>query len=142
VSEQLQLRRGTANQVAGFTGAQGEVVVDTTNNRAVVQDGATAGGFAAAKLSEVLTNMRRVVADAATTIAAGDRMIAYASLTSPRVVTLCAASAFPSGATLTLIDESGSCSVANTLTLQAIGSDTINGAPLSSPRQRPCLYRA
>jgi major tropism determinant Mtd-like protein len=52
LSEQLQLRRGSASQVAAFTGAQGEVVVDTTNNRLVVQDGATAGGFAAAKLSE------------------------------------------------------------------------------------------
>ena len=39
MSEQLQLRRGTATQVAAFTGAQGEVVVDTTNNRLVVNDG-------------------------------------------------------------------------------------------------------
>ena len=54
MSEQLQLRRGTASQVAAFTGAQGEVVVDSTNNRLVVQDGATAGGFAAARLNELL----------------------------------------------------------------------------------------
>ena len=40
---QVQLRRGTSAQIATFTGAQGEVVVDTTNNRAVVHDGATAG---------------------------------------------------------------------------------------------------
>ena len=52
MTEQLQLRRGVAAQVAAFTGAAGEVVVDTTNNRLVVQDGATAGGFAAAKLVE------------------------------------------------------------------------------------------
>jgi hypothetical protein len=49
---QVQYRRGTASQVASFTGAQGELVVDTTNNRVVVQDGATAGGFPAAKLSD------------------------------------------------------------------------------------------
>ena len=49
---QVQYRRGTAAQVAAFTGAAGEMVVDTTNNRVVVQDGATAGGFPAAKLSE------------------------------------------------------------------------------------------
>jgi Major tropism determinant N-terminal domain len=54
LSEQLQLRRGSATNVAGFTGAQGEIAVDTTNNRIVVQDGATAGGWAAAKLSEVV----------------------------------------------------------------------------------------
>lgn len=55
MSEQLQLRRGTATNIVSFTGAQGEVVVDTTNNRVVVQDGSTAGGWAAAKLSEVVT---------------------------------------------------------------------------------------
>jgi Major tropism determinant N-terminal domain len=55
MSEQLQLRRGAAAQVAAFTGAQGEVVVDTTNHRLVLQDGATIGGFAAAKLSEIPT---------------------------------------------------------------------------------------
>lgn len=49
---QVQFRRGTASQVASFTGAAGEVVVDTTNNRVVVQDGSTAGGWPAAKLSE------------------------------------------------------------------------------------------
>src|ERR1700757_5034591 len=52
---QVQYRRGTASQVAAFTGAQGELVVDTTNNRVVVQDGATAGGFPAAKLIDVAT---------------------------------------------------------------------------------------
>ena len=52
---QVQYRRGTASQVAAFTGAQGELVVDTTNNRVVVQDGATAGGFAAAKLTDIGT---------------------------------------------------------------------------------------
>ena len=46
---QVQLRRGTSAQVVAFTGAQGEVVVDTTNNRAVVHDGSTAGGFALAR---------------------------------------------------------------------------------------------
>jgi Major tropism determinant N-terminal domain len=50
---QVQYRRGTASQVAAFSGAQGEMVVDTTNNRVVVQDGATAGGWPAAKLTEI-----------------------------------------------------------------------------------------
>ena len=53
MSEQLQLRRGTATNIASFTGAQGECVVDTTNNRIAVHDGATLGGWSAAKLSEV-----------------------------------------------------------------------------------------
>ncbi len=55
MSEQLQLRRGTATQVAAFTGAIGEVVVDTTNGRLVLQDGTTPGGIPAAKKSEIAT---------------------------------------------------------------------------------------
>lgn len=50
---QLQHRRGSAAQVATFTGAQGEIVFDTTNNRLVAQDGATQGGFPAAKVTEI-----------------------------------------------------------------------------------------
>jgi Major tropism determinant N-terminal domain len=55
MSVQVKRRRDTAANIAGFTPAQGEIIVDTTNNRMIVGDGATAGGFAAAKLSEVLT---------------------------------------------------------------------------------------
>lgn len=47
MSTQVQWRRGTASQVAGFTGVTGEIVVDTTNRRLVVQDGVTAGGVPA-----------------------------------------------------------------------------------------------
>jgi hypothetical protein len=128
MTEQLQLRRGTASQVVAFTGAQGELVVDTTNNRAVVNDGATAGGWPAAKLAEVITNSRTAVADAAYTAQAADRLVAYASLSAARVVTLCAAAAYPTGTRLTIVDESGACSAANTITVQRAGSDTIGGA--------------
>lgn len=41
----LKLRRGTTAQHASFTGAAGEVTVDTTKKTAVVHDGTTAGGF-------------------------------------------------------------------------------------------------
>jgi len=92
MTEQLQLRRGTASQVAAFTGAQGELVVDTTNNRAVVNDGATAGGWPAAKLVEVVTNTRVAVSDAAYVALSTDRLIAFTALTAARAVTLCAAS--------------------------------------------------
>ncbi len=56
MSVQVKRRRDTAANVAGYTGAQGELIVDTTNNRVTVHDGLTAGGWAAAKLSEVLLN--------------------------------------------------------------------------------------
>lgn len=48
---QIQFRRGSAAQMATFTGAQGEVVVDTTNKRVVVHDGVTAGGWPMAGLN-------------------------------------------------------------------------------------------
>jgi hypothetical protein len=50
---QVQYRRGTAAQVAAFAGAQGELIVDTTNNRVVVQDGSSAGGWPAARLVDI-----------------------------------------------------------------------------------------
>ena len=49
MSKQVKLRRGTTSEHATFTGALGEVTVDTTKDVAVVHDGATAGGFAMAR---------------------------------------------------------------------------------------------
>ena len=40
----LKLRRGSTTQHASFTGAEGEVTIDTTKDTAVVHDGAQAGG--------------------------------------------------------------------------------------------------
>ncbi len=128
MTEQLQLRRGTASQVAAFTGAQGEVVVDTTNNRAVINDGSTAGGWPAARLAEVVTNTRTAVSDAPYSALASDRNVAYTALTASRVVTLPASSAFPTGTPLTVFDESGACSATKTITLSPTGSDLIDGA--------------
>jgi hypothetical protein len=131
MSEQLQLRRGTAAQIAAFTGAQGEAIVDTTNNRLVVQDGATAGGFPAAKLSEVVTNTRAPVNDAAYSVQTTDRTVAFTALTAARVVSLPAASSFPTGVRLIIVDESGACSTTNTITVTRAGTDLINGATTS-----------
>jgi len=47
----LQLRRGTSADNATFTGAAGEVIVNTTTNSLVVHDGTTVGGFAQASLA-------------------------------------------------------------------------------------------
>jgi hypothetical protein len=128
LSEQLQLRRGAATQVAAFTGAQGETVVDTSNNRLVVNDGTTAGGHPAARLDEVVTNTRASVGDAAYAVQASDRMVAYSALTAARTVTLPASSAFPTGTRLLIVDETGNCSVTKTVTVAAAGTDTIDGA--------------
>ncbi len=128
MSEQLQFRRGTESQVASFTGAAGEAVFDTTNNRLVANDGATVGGIPVAKLSEVITNSRTAVSDAAYTVLPADRMVAYTVLTAARVVTLPASSAYPSGTRLLIVDETRNCSVTKTLTITATGTDAIDGA--------------
>jgi len=44
MSTAVQLRRGTTAEHASFTGAVGEVTVDTTKDTVVVHDGALAGG--------------------------------------------------------------------------------------------------
>lgn len=58
MSTQVQLRRGSTTEHNSFTGAAGEVTVDTTKKTLVVHDGSTAGGVPLAKesaLSSYLT---------------------------------------------------------------------------------------
>lgn len=58
MSTQLKLRRGTTAQHSTFTGAEGEVTVDTTKDTLVVHDGTTAGGVPLIKdaTGSVVTN--------------------------------------------------------------------------------------
>lgn len=49
----IQIRRGTAQQHADFTGKIGEVTMDTTNNTLRIHDGATVGGTVLAKKTEI-----------------------------------------------------------------------------------------
>ena len=53
MSTKVQARREAATFLATYAGAAGELLVDTTNNRVLVQDGATPGGFAAARLADL-----------------------------------------------------------------------------------------
>lgn len=86
----------------------------------LAQDFSESGSFA--------TIARTAVADTNATATGGSRIIAFTSLSAARTVALPAASAFPIGNVLWVIDESGSCSATNTITLNRDGSDTINGA--------------
>ena len=58
MSTQVQYRRGSGAQVAAFTGALGEMVVDTTNYVLNVADGVTVGGFSMVGVAatQTLTN--------------------------------------------------------------------------------------
>jgi hypothetical protein len=118
---QVQLRRGTSAQVVTFTGAQGEAVVDTTNNRLVVQDGATAGGFAQAKVADVF-QQRSIQGAGDLPITTADRKL-NVKITSALSITVPAASTrggFP------LSFKNAATSTVN-VTLNASGSDTFDG---------------
>ncbi len=53
MSRQIQFRRGTADEHKNFTGADGEITVDTTNKTIRVHDGTTPGGTMLARKSEI-----------------------------------------------------------------------------------------
>lgn len=53
---QTQLRRGTASQNAAMTPAEGEVIVDLTNDRLSLGDGLTPGGRPQASAADVQSN--------------------------------------------------------------------------------------
>jgi len=53
MATQYQLRRGTTAECLLFTGAQGEIVVDTDKHTVVVQDGITPGGYPQATQNQV-----------------------------------------------------------------------------------------
>ncbi len=53
MSRQIQIRRGTATEHEKFTGAIGEITVDTTNKTLRVHDGETIGGTPLARADSV-----------------------------------------------------------------------------------------
>lgn len=53
MSKQIQIRRGSATEHENFTGAIGEITMDTTNKTLRIHDGETAGGIILAKQSEL-----------------------------------------------------------------------------------------
>lgn len=53
MSRQIQIRRGSATAHESFTGAIGEITMDTTNKTLRVHDGETVGGIKLAKQSEI-----------------------------------------------------------------------------------------
>lgn len=75
----LQLRRGTTVQHSSFTGAVGEVTVDTTKDTVVVHDGSTAGGFPLAKESAIADFI--TLGDISVTDAGGDGSLSYNNTT-------------------------------------------------------------
>ena len=148
----LQLRRGTTAQHSTFTGAEGEVTVNTTKDTVVVHDGTTVGGFELVSLAatQTLTN-KTLTSPTLTTPALGTP--ASGTLTSctglpistgvsglgTNVATFLAT---PSSANLAaaLTDESGSNTVAFTTsptfvtpTLGVASATTVNKVTFTAP---------
>lgn len=71
---------------------------------------------------------RANVVDTSYTVNRWDTYIGISTLTAPHTLTLPAASAYPVGHPLTIVDESGACSMSNQITIVPNGTDTINGA--------------
>ena len=130
----LKLRRGTTSQHNTFTGAEGEVTIDTTKDTAVVHDGSTTGGTPLAK--EDMSNVSsasiagRLGTDsiATTKIAGGalptDVTVASANLGTPGVT----AGAYGSSSAIPIVtvNNKGQVTAASTT---AIDSTTIaNGS--------------
>jgi len=67
MATRVQLRRGTTTEHNSFTGAAGELTVDTTKNTAVVHNGSTAGGFPLLKEAAIGASVQAYDADTAKT---------------------------------------------------------------------------
>ena len=59
MTTQVQFRRGTTSQHGSFTGAVGEVTVDTDLDTLRVHDGAVAGGVRIAKFADIAASDNR-----------------------------------------------------------------------------------
>lgn len=77
MSTAVRLRRGTTTQHSTFTGAEGEVTVDTTKDTAVIHDGATAGGFPLLKEAAIGVSVQAYDATTLKSAAIGVSVQAY-----------------------------------------------------------------
>lgn len=123
----------TANSnpvVADSAGRFGPIYLGTSYDYKAILTTSTGLGDTIATFDPIFASStagRVAVADAAYALTAPDRLIAYTSISAARTLTLLAASAYTAGTILTIVDESGSASSTNTISVGPNGSDTING---------------
>ena len=117
----LKLRRGSTSAHASFTGAEGEVTIDTTKDTAVVHDGSQAGGRPLAR--EDMTNVSSAsiagqlgTASIATTKIAGGALPTDVTVASANIV----------DGTIVNADVNASAAIAGTKINPSFGSQTIS----------------
>jgi hypothetical protein len=117
---QHQMRRGTPANLASFTGAAGEPIVDTINWRIAMQDGVAIGGY---------PHELALVQDIFSTIGTINNSVAVCrvwSTAGAAAITLPPASSYTPGQTLTVCDAAGVAGANNiTITADSGGADTL-----------------
>ena len=118
---QVQFRRGTSTQNNAFTGAAGELSVDTTLTTLRVHDGSTAGGVALVNLSsaQTLTNKTITSPSIGTSLTTASSSFDLLNTTATTLNFAGAATALTIGAT------TGTTTIRNALTVT--GNLTVNG---------------
>ena len=72
MSTQIQRRRGTTSEHSTFTGAAGEITIDSTKNTVVVHDGSTQGGFPLATEAGAAATVNDLTDVTITSVGAGE----------------------------------------------------------------------
>ena len=143
MSEQLQLRRGTVSQVAGFTrrGRRGCCRHDQQPARPQRRRDTRRRAARKTRRGDHQHAHGRLW-DVAYTALFTDRLVAYTTLTAARASSRCRPPApIRTGTQLLIIDESGSCSVTKIcLTVNAAGTDHIDGSRFSGREREAYGY--
>ena len=86
MAKTIQFKRGTTSQINAFTGALGEVVVDTDKEVLVVHDGVTQGGFSSAARANTDGSVSIIAKDGTilSTLHAGTKLVDYTPIPYPK----------------------------------------------------------
>ena len=122
MTKQVQRRRGTDSQHTSFTGADGELSVNTTNKSVHVHDGVTAGGVEAARAD--LDNV--LPADIASGLSGGtvaSLTITSADINGGNIDGTSIGGSTPAAGTFSSISTAGSITVAGTVDGRDVAAD-------------------
>ena len=121
MATQVQFRRGTTGQHSAFTGAVGEVTVDTEKRTVCVHDATQAGGFPLLKEDASNSNLALGSLSSCALKFAGDPDTGIMSPGSNQVTLV------TGGFARLTIDSSGAITIPNNGNLSVTGNLTVNG---------------